>query len=61
MYITTVKVHLKEASQGISHSNVTNTYSKGGFYCVLESDDIVYKYPLADIWRVMEDYGPHRS
>jgi hypothetical protein len=53
-----VRVQLKPTSQPINHMAVT-TYEKGGFYCLLRSDDTVVKYPLADIWRVIEDYGFH--
>jgi len=49
-----VQVHLKETSQPIIHEAV-NTYSKGPFYCVFV-DGQVFKYPLANIWRITEDY-----
>jgi hypothetical protein len=54
-FMISVRVHLKETSQAITHSTATNTYTKGPFYCVYESD-VVYKYPIANIWRVVEDY-----
>jgi hypothetical protein len=58
MKIVLVRVQLKETSQPINHSAVT-TYTKGAFFCVLRPDDTVVKYPVADIWRVIEDYGYH--
>ena len=33
------------------------TYAKGGFYCVYERDkDMVTKWPMADIYRTIEEY-----
>ena len=54
-----VSVQLKETAQPIEHEAL-NAYTKGPFYCVYVSGDSVYKYPLADIWRVKEDYGTHQ-
>jgi hypothetical protein len=55
----TVWVHLKDQSQPIEYKNVINTYEKGFFYCVYTEKEMVYKHPLADIWRVKEEYGHH--
>ena len=57
--LLTVAVHLKKQSQPIIHDGVINTYEKGSFFCVYCEGEKVYKYPLADIWRVKEDYGYH--
>lgn len=54
-----VIVHLKKQSQPIVHEGVINTYEKGFFYCVYVSSEVVYKYPLASIWRITESYGSH--
>jgi hypothetical protein len=54
-----VKVQLKETSQPIIHPRTVTTYTKGPFFCLLREDDTVVKYPTADIWRVVEDYGFH--
>lgn len=52
-----VSVHLKETSQVIEVSkNATNTYTKGGFYCILINNDLVHKYPIVNIFRVIESY-----
>jgi len=51
-------IQLKETSQPIEH-NFINTYEKGGFYCVYTEDEIVYKYPTQNIFRVVENYGAH--
>lgn len=53
-----VRVQLKTTSQPIIHEAVT-TYEKGAFFCILRSDDVTVKYPVADIWRVTEEYGWH--
>ena len=52
-----VKVRLKSASQPIEHDS-TGPYEKGAFYCVPVGSETV-KYPLADIFSVVEDYGYH--
>jgi hypothetical protein len=51
-----VRVELKETSQAIE-LNAVNAYTKGVFYCVFTEDRVVHKYPLANIWRVIEDYS----
>jgi hypothetical protein len=53
-----VTVQLKETSQPINHPAIT-TYTKGPFFCILRPNDSVVKYPVADIWRVVEEYGYH--
>ncbi len=53
-----VQVQLRETSQPIHHNEVTNTYQKGDLYCV-QVGDVVYKYPIANIWRILEEYGEH--
>ena len=55
----TVAVHLKEQSQPLVYENVINAYEKGSFFCVYVEGEKVYKHPIADIWRVKEDYGTH--
>ena len=54
-----VTVHLKTQSQPIEHKEVVNTYQKGDLYIVYTSNEKSYKYPIADIFRVIEDYGHH--
>jgi len=59
--VNKISIQLKESSQPIEH-NFTNTYQKGSFYCVyVEEEDKTYKYPIADIFRVVEDYGKHQG
>jgi hypothetical protein len=51
-----VRVELKETSQSLQFDNATNTYTKGDLYCVYQ-DGVVTKFPLANIWRIKEDYA----
>lgn len=53
-----IKVHinLKETSQEIVHQ-ANNTYQKGDLFCVRVGSE-VFKYPIANIWRVVEEYKP---
>lgn len=51
-----VKISLIETSQVIEHT-AKNTYSKGPFFCVYEESGLVHKYPIANIWRITEEYG----
>jgi len=55
----TVSVQLTESSQPIVHKNVLNTYQKGSLWCVYAEDELVYKYPIVNIWRIVESYGYH--
>jgi hypothetical protein len=57
----TVSIQLKESSEPIVHEHVKNTYQKGRFYCVYCDVEQVYKYPIANIWRVLEVYGTHQG
>lgn len=49
-----IKVHMKDQSMPVEHMSVKNTYVKGPFYCVYCHDEMVYKYPVENIWRVTE-------
>jgi hypothetical protein len=51
-----VKIELMETSQGIELEEVTNTYTKGPFFCIYK-DGIVSKVPVDHIFRVTETYG----
>lgn len=52
----TINIWLLETSQPIVHYNIKNSYTKGGLYCVL-SGDLVYKYPMMNIFRIAETYS----
>lgn len=52
-----VQVYLKETSQRIEFLDAENTYTKGPMFCVyLKKENKTYKYPLANIFNVTEDY-----
>ena len=55
-----VSIQLKESSQPIIHDFI-NTYTKGKLYCIYCKDGLTVKYPLLNIWRIVEDYGKHQS
>ena len=55
-----IKIDLIETSQSIEFENAKNAYSKGPFYCVY-IEGKVHKFPLANIWRVVETYGVSAS
>lgn len=48
------EVHLISQSKPIVHTDVVNTYIKSGMYCLLFKDISVYKYPMVNIFRVVE-------
>lgn len=63
-----VTIHLKETSKEISYGMAENAYVKGPFYCIMFTVPTeitegelprynVHKYPVADIFRVTEEYG----
>ena len=53
-----IAVWLEQNSQPVTHKNCT-AYQKGDFYCVYHpGDGMVFKYPIAHIWRVAETYPP---
>jgi hypothetical protein len=48
------EVHLTSQSKPIVHKDVLNAYIKNGMYCLLFEDMSVYKYPMINIFRVIE-------
>lgn len=54
-----VELWLKETSQPRIYEKVSATYTKGPLFCIyVREDNVVYKYPLAVIWRITEEYVP---
>lgn len=53
----TVEVWLHQLSEPIVHQ-AKSTYQKGSFFCVYEGEK-VFKYPIGDIFRIVESYGTH--
>lgn len=54
----TVSVFLHKASQPIKIEKATNTYQKGSMFCVQVGESVL-KYPLQNIFLIVEDYGEH--
>lgn len=48
-----VDVWFKSASEPRCYQDVKDTYQEGAFFCILLKERI-YKYPVADIFRVVE-------
>lgn len=51
-----ISIHLKSQSHPIEYIDVLNCYTKENMYCVCRNDQTVHKYPLVNIFRVIEDY-----
>jgi len=55
-----VEIHLKETTLAIPHV-CDNAYQKGDFYCLCDLESrVVYKYPVANIWRIREPFQSKR-
>ena len=55
----TIKVHNVDQSQPMVFTDVDNTYVKAGFFCIVRRDlNEVQKFPIANIFRVVEPYDP---
>lgn len=52
-----VKIWLKETANAIVYKDIDNAYQKGDFYCLHRPDKIAIKYPIANIWRIVEDHS----
>ena len=51
-----IRVHLLSQSKEMVFKNVKNAYTKDGMYCLYTEEKLVYKYPLVNIFRVVEQY-----
>lgn len=51
-----ISVHLISQSQAIEYLNVKNAYTKNGMYCIYLESGVVHKYPMCNIFRVIETY-----
>ena len=56
-----VCLELKETSQQLVIHDALNTYTKGPFFCIYLRNGTVTKIPLANIWRISEDYQGDES
>lgn len=53
----TISIQNKDQSQPMVYSGVDNTYIKEGFYClVFRKENRVMKWPVANIFRIIEPY-----
>lgn len=57
--VKTVKIWLQLSSEPIVHEDCVNSYTKGDLFCVYTKNERVYKYPIANIFSILEDYGTH--
>lgn len=58
----TVIIHNKDQGQGMVYSGVDNTYIKAGFYCIVRRGlNQVMKFPIENIFRVVEPYDPSKE
>jgi hypothetical protein len=54
-----IQIQRNETSQPIVYENAVDAYTKGPMYCVLlviDGQRVTHKYPLASLFRVVEDY-----
>ena len=52
-----VEVWLDSTSSPIVYTDVTSTYQKGALFCIYSKDrNIVVKYPMANLFRIVENY-----
>ena len=54
-----VEIQRNESSQPIVYEATVNAYTKGPMYCVLfdkAGARVTHKYPVASLFRVIEDY-----
>lgn len=58
MALKHVEVWLDQSSEPLTFEAVS-TYQKGDMFCVYTADDLVRKFPIAHIFRVVEGYGTH--
>lgn len=51
-----ISLHLLSQSKSIDYLDVKNAYTKDGMYCIYTNDNLVHKYPMVNIFRVIETY-----
>jgi len=50
-----IYVHLFSQSNPIEYINVINAYTKDGLYCIFLSNGKYHKFPLCNIFRIIEE------
>lgn len=51
-----VELYLHKLNSPVIYADAESTYQKGDFLCVKLRNNKVHKYPVADIFRIIEDY-----
>lgn len=54
-----VELHNQQSSRPIIYADAISTYTKDGMFCILIEENgkrVVHKYPMLNIWRVVEEY-----
>ena len=51
----TIKIHMTGQSKPVLREKVLNAYTKDGLYCVYLKSGIVKKYPLCNIFEIIEE------
>lgn len=51
-----IEIHLLSQAKPKVYENAVNAYTKDGMYCVYLEDRKVHKFPMVNIFRVVEDY-----
>jgi len=52
-----VDIQFELNSQPIKYTNVIDMYQKGDLFCLYLEGGVVHKYPMANIFRIVQDYG----
>lgn len=58
----TIKIYNKDQSQPMEFEMVDNTYVEEGFFCIVRRGlNEVQKFPIENIFRVIEPYYPEEQ
>ena len=51
-----VSVHTKDQAKPVIYESAVNAYFKDSVYCIKISATTVHKYPIMNIWRIVEHH-----
>lgn len=54
----TVEIWLKGTAFPKIYENILDTFEDGSFFCVRAEEDLIYKYPVSNIFRVVHQDEP---
>jgi len=58
----TVQIHNIDQSQPMIFEGIDNTYVKEGFFCLVNREkNLVQKFPVSRIFRIVEPYDPSKQ